>query len=196
MKNDGTPIIPDGCWYRLIEDTLLDHCGYDRRRGRRRQDPAISEIRAARRCRGESRTPQRRRNSPPWLTQPVADDGSRVTAITPSGAAEDDARYAAAPSSFDRESALLRGTLVHRLMQSLPDIAPEFRAEAARRYLARSGKKLDQDRRDDIAAQVFAILDNPRIRSRSSRQAAARKCRSSGRLGTSPWSPDRSTGWW
>ena len=65
------------------------------------------------------------------------------------------------PRPFDRESALLRGALVHRLMQSLPDIAPEFRAEAARRYLARAEKKLDQDSRDKIAAQVFAILDNP-----------------------------------
>jgi ATP-dependent helicase/nuclease subunit A len=160
VKNDGTPIIPDGCWYRLVEDTLLDHSNpIPAEDGdgtiRRFQESALPDIAAAE---DDTRTEDK---SPPWLTQSVAAEAIHTFAITPSGASEDDARYAASPSSLDRESALLRGTLVHRLMQSLPDIAPEFRAEAARRYLTRSGKKLEQDKRNDVAAQVFAILDNP-----------------------------------
>jgi ATP-dependent helicase/nuclease subunit A len=46
-------------------------------------------------------------------------------------------------------------------MQSLPDIAPQFRDEAARRYLARAGKKLSEKDRGDIAEQVFVILKHP-----------------------------------
>ena len=52
---------------------------------------------------------------------------------------------------------------MHRLMQSLPDIPPERRAEAARRYIARAGKELHEDERDEIAAQVFAVLDDPQF---------------------------------
>jgi ATP-dependent helicase/nuclease subunit A len=160
VKNDGTPVIPDGCWYELIEDTLLDHSDTipaedgdgTIRRFRKSAPPQI--VAAKSESRGETK-------SPAWLAQPVAGEGGRVTAITPSGSPDDDARHTASASSLDRDSALLRGTLVHRLMQSLPDIAPEFRAEAARRYLARAGKELRQNDRDDIAGQVFAILDNP-----------------------------------
>jgi ATP-dependent helicase/nuclease subunit A len=158
VKNDGTPVIPDGCWYRLIEDTLLDHSDTTPAEDgdgtiRRFRKSALPQIAAAKpEGRGETK-------SPAWLALPVASEGGRVTAITPSGSPDDDARHTA--SSFDRDSALLRGTLVHRLMQSLPDIAPEFRAEAARRYLARAGKELRQHDRDEIAGQVFAILDNP-----------------------------------
>ena len=47
VKNDGTPSIPDGCWYKLVEDALLDHSDADSRRRRRRHDPAFSKIRAA-----------------------------------------------------------------------------------------------------------------------------------------------------
>ena len=162
LKNDGTPIIPDGCWYKLVEDTLLDHSDpIPAEDGdgtiRRFQKSAVPVIVASK---DESRGEEK---SPAWLTQSVTDDGGRVTAITPSGASDDDARYAASPSSFDRESALLRGTLVHRLMQSLPDIAPEYRSEAARLYLARAGKDVHEKARDEITAQVFGILDNPQF---------------------------------
>lgn len=162
VKNDGTPSIPDGCWYKLVEDALLDHSdAIPAEDGdgtiHRFQKSALPEITATK---GDSRGET---ESPVWLTQSAAGERTRVTSITPSGASEDDARYPASPSSFDRESALLRGTLVHRLMQSLPDIAPEFRADAARRYLTRAGKELHEKARDEIAAQVFGILDNPQF---------------------------------
>ncbi len=159
-KNDGTPSIPDGCWYKLVENGLQDYCDTipaedgdgNILRFRKSELPKIAA--ATKDSRGETK-------SPVWLRQSVPGEAVRMTAITPSGAFEDDARYAASPSSFERGSALLRGMLVHRLMQSLPDIAPELRAEAARRYLARAGRDVAQNIRDEIAAQVFAILGNP-----------------------------------
>ena len=43
--------------------------------------------------------------------------------------------------------ALLRGSLVHRLMQSLPDIPLEQRRKAADDYLSRAGDKLPAEER-------------------------------------------------
>jgi ATP-dependent helicase/nuclease subunit A len=74
----------------------------------------------------------------------------------------DDEPHRSLPAG-DRDRALLRGTLLHRLMQSLPDIAPEHRADAARHYLARAGKKLDDVARAAIAAQVVALLLDARF---------------------------------
>ena len=48
-------------------------------------------------------------------------------------------------------------------MQSLPDIPPERRAEAAQRYLARATTDFDEAERESIATQVLALLDDPRF---------------------------------
>jgi ATP-dependent helicase/nuclease subunit A len=158
-KNERTPIILDNCWYRLVEETLDEHCNTipaedgDGTIRRFRESAPLTLIASEAEGRVETKRPS-------WLTQTLTGEAARIVAITPSGAAEDDARHAAAPSAFDRESALLRGTLVHRLMQSLPDIAPERRADAARAYLARAGRSLDDKGREEIAAQVFGVLDS------------------------------------
>jgi ATP-dependent helicase/nuclease subunit A len=57
---------------------------------------------------------------------------------------------------MERRRALARGTHVHRLMQSLPDVPPERRAEAARRYLAR--QNIDDTERTEIAAHTLRLL--------------------------------------
>ncbi len=61
----------------------------------------------------------------------------------------------------EREFALRRGNLVHRLMQSLPDIATERRANAAHRFLAHAGRELSEAEHDEILRQVQAVLDAP-----------------------------------
>ena len=54
-------------------------------------------------------------------------------------------------------------------MQSLPDIVPERRAEAARRYLAREiartapTEQLSAAESEDISARVLTVLDHPRF---------------------------------
>jgi ATP-dependent helicase/nuclease subunit A len=81
-----------------------------------------------------------------------------MSTITPSNAEEDDARV---PASGGRGAALLRGSLVHRLMQSLPDIPAANRRKAADDYLARAGAKLDTAERIKLAEQVMLVLQDP-----------------------------------
>ena len=51
---------------------------------------------------------------------------------------------------------------MHRLMQSLPDVPPDRRADAARLFLARQ-KKFDDAEGRSIAQQVQAVLADPRF---------------------------------
>ena len=92
---------------------------------------------------------------PDWLTQP-APRARTARAITPSAAS------GAAQPIGDRK-ALARGRIVHRLLQALPAIAPERRAEAIRRYLARDEKDFSDAERAVIAAEVLTVLDDPRF---------------------------------
>ena len=61
-----------------------------------------------------------------------------------------------------RERAIARGLAVHRLLQSLPDIPPERRADAAQRFFARRDMFAEAER-DTLIKQVLAILSAPRF---------------------------------
>jgi ATP-dependent helicase/nuclease subunit A len=62
----------------------------------------------------------------------------------------------------DRRKALARGEAVHRLLQSLPDLPCEVRAEAARRHLERLAE-FDAGERDSMVDQVLALLHDNRF---------------------------------
>lgn len=63
-------------------------------------------------------------------------------------------------SDLDR-GRFLRGTLVHRLLQSLPELSPESGEVAARRYLALPAHGLAPEEQDDIARETLAVLRHP-----------------------------------
>jgi ATP-dependent helicase/nuclease subunit A len=54
-----------------------------------------------------------------------------------------------------------RGRLVHRLLQSLPDLPRADRAEAARRFLANPVHGLAAARQEEILNETLAVLDHP-----------------------------------
>jgi ATP-dependent helicase/nuclease subunit A len=67
----------------------------------------------------------------------------------------------------ERRRALARGTLVHRLLQSLPNVAAERRRDAAEKFLARNARDKDgwnAVERDTLATQVIALIDDPRFK--------------------------------
>jgi ATP-dependent helicase/nuclease subunit A len=54
-----------------------------------------------------------------------------------------------------------RGRLVHRLLQSLPDLPQTARAEAARRFLANPVHALTAARQEEIVQETLAVLNHP-----------------------------------
>ena len=54
-----------------------------------------------------------------------------------------------------------RGRLVHRLLQSLPDLAPESRAAAAERFLAQPALGLPADERRALIDECLGVLEEP-----------------------------------
>jgi len=99
-------------------------------------------------------------SAPSWLTANASSVISGVRTITPSSTEDDAAR---AHASGTRAKALLRGSLVHRLMQSLPEIPTGRRSKAIGDYLTRAGAELSPEERADITAQVMLVLEDPRF---------------------------------
>ncbi|MEX0852472.1 MAG: double-strand break repair helicase AddA [Bauldia sp.] len=70
-------------------------------------------------------------------------------------------RLIAARGDTDAAQALARGRLIHRLLQSLPDIRPSDRDAAGARYLsALAGDRSPTDRAG-LLAEVLAVIDHP-----------------------------------
>src|SRR5262249_13383286 len=102
---------------------------------------------------------------PAWLRRRAPHRAPHGGPIAPSSAFDEDFVPVAhrGASAAARRRALERGRIVHRLMQSLPDIPPERRADAIARFLLRAAKNFSTAEQDEIARQVTAILDDQRF---------------------------------
>ncbi len=96
----------------------------------------------------------------PVLPRPLAPSGAGV-AIEP----EADVAFSGRSPVLDAEEnsslALERGTALHRLIQMLPDIAVERRAEAATGYLGRIGRAWPEGARQHLWRSVERVLADP-----------------------------------
>jgi ATP-dependent helicase/nuclease subunit A len=101
---------------------------------------------------------------PGWLDEAIAITGSTDNLLRPSDSAEGDSRrFRSGDSAQTRAQALRRGTLVHRLLQSLPEIAAERRREAARNFLRRNAGDWTDSERETLAAKVLGLIGDPRF---------------------------------
>jgi ATP-dependent helicase/nuclease subunit A len=97
---------------------------------------------------------------PDWALNAAAPPKPPRRVLSPSLLDEESAHRFAGRG--DRDKALRRGTLLHRLMQSLPDIAPEHRVAVAQTFLARDDD-LSKTEHEAMIAQVLALLDDSRF---------------------------------
>jgi ATP-dependent helicase/nuclease subunit A len=95
---------------------------------------------------------------PAWLRQAVVPAPLRPVPVKPSG----DGAAQPPVSAPERLRALARGTSLHRLIQSLPDIPRERQAKVATEFLARALPEENAGQRRIMADQVLSLLQNER----------------------------------
>jgi len=167
----GRQTAPADCWYHRIADGIADiaepfafDCrgelgalGWDGP-GRRLAAPQTAPPQAEERARtGMQVVPT---ELPPWYREPVRPDHPGARALTPSrpAGAEPAVRTPIGP---DDRLRFRRGLVIHRLLELLPDLPPERRAEACRRFLARPIHELDAAAQQEIARETLRVLEDP-----------------------------------
>jgi ATP-dependent helicase/nuclease subunit A len=153
---------PDGCWYDLVrgplESFLVEETDGEEKVLRYRKTPDASPGKPAPPASGETKVGPAR--LPSWLRELAPAETARAGPLSPSAAFENEfGRMARGASAADRQKALERGRIVHRLMQSLPDIPVARRRDALAGYLVRNANKFSADEQAEMARQVFAVLD-------------------------------------
>jgi ATP-dependent helicase/nuclease subunit A len=163
---DGERQRPKGCWYDLVVEPLRPFLIEEGDTGAgktwhfRKEPSAVADLPAPAAAPAMvARSPA----LPQWLQQPPAPQARRSILIAPSDAFEaDDGRAFAhgRASAAERRKALARGRIVHRLMQSLPDIPPEARRAAIEHYLKNAAADFTPAERAEMARHVLTILND------------------------------------
>lgn len=97
---------------------------------------------------------------PDWLGKPVGPEPRPPRPLAPSSLGEDDAPDPPLPSG-EASLAARRGTLIHRLLERLPEVARDEREARALAWLAAQASDVDPATREEIVASTLGVLDDP-----------------------------------
>jgi ATP-dependent helicase/nuclease subunit A len=101
---------------------------------------------------------------PAWLRTPLPLQSASSGLLRPSDAGGKKIRRAKSGEAIEQRSrALQRGTLVHRLLQSLPDVPTERRREAALNFLRRNAADWTAGEHEALAASVLGLIGDVRF---------------------------------
>ncbi len=157
-KKDGSDPRPANCWHRIVEEAM----------GNIDALPAVGHVALWYGAAGAA-PPKRTKDRvalppvvvPEWARDPAPVEARPPRPLAPSAIGVDD--ESAPPPSEAMRAAALRGTWIHQLLERLPAVEPSARPDIAERWLERSAGVSDAAVRDEIVAQVCAILSDPRF---------------------------------
>ncbi|QZD92993.1 double-strand break repair helicase AddA [Qipengyuania xiapuensis] len=97
---------------------------------------------------------------PLWAQQTVGPEPRPPRPLAPSGLGEVEGSDPPLPPEV-AAGAARRGVLIHALLERLPEVATDERAEKARSWLARQAPDLDDNEREEMLARALAVLEEP-----------------------------------
>jgi ATP-dependent helicase/nuclease subunit A len=97
---------------------------------------------------------------PGWLDRPAPAEPDPPKPLLPSRPSGSEPATLSPLAAGGRDR-FKRGLLVHRLLQTLPELAAADREAAAHRFLALPVHALDTDERNDICRETLAVLETP-----------------------------------
>ena len=159
---------PEGCWYKLIEQALgriAEPVGFDFTHdiaggwsgpGLRLTSPQLRPTNEA----AEEAGPTAPEPLPAWAGSPPPPEPAPLRLLAPSRPAEAEPGILS-PLGGDRGQRFQRGLITHRLLESLPDLPPEARAAAGRRYLASPAHALSEAQQRAILDETLAVMSAP-----------------------------------
>jgi ATP-dependent helicase/nuclease subunit A len=97
---------------------------------------------------------------PNWAARPIGDEPRPPRPLAPSAAGEEQGSDPPLPPGMAAQAAR-RGVLIHRLLERLPDIAPEARSARAMAWLARNAGDFTPEEQQDMLARALAVIAEP-----------------------------------
>ena len=158
---------PDDCWYALVRDALEGIAQSDESAflagDLEAIGPGVLRLRSEQRDEIDAGAAVPRSAAaqplPGWALEPAPPEPSPSRPLAPSRA-EADPPVRSPVDSGDDLNRFKRGTIIHYLMQWLPELPSDRRAAAARNYLARPALELSDDVQSRLADEALAVLED------------------------------------
>jgi len=145
------------CWHRAVEQGLIALGASPTDEGSLEYEGGvIPSIKA-----GKPKTELGSIAIPGWAMEAAPKESRPPQPLAPSAVAVDD--EAALPPSEAMRAAARRGTLIHQLLERLPEVEPETRRSAALSWLQRSAGVADAAEREELADLVCGLLGDERF---------------------------------
>ncbi len=148
----GKKQVAEKCWYELIRQGISgnwkEENGKMALRSEQTEPPksAIADIK-----RKSSAT------LPAWINTPPASEPAASRPLAPSRMEAP----AKALSPLQDQATRTKGLLIHRLLQYIPDIAPEMRAATIEDFIGRYSRDFNKSTRERISREVMDIIEHP-----------------------------------
>ena len=158
-KNEAKKGVPhEDSWYARLAplfegEEISDPVWHWRKEWGERAEPLVPDDSAAA---SDSTVP----DLPRWATTPIGPEPRPPRPLAPSSAGEDSGAEPPMPPGALRDAAR-RGSLMHALLERLPDVAPADRDMAARGWLQRRAGDLPEAMRAEMLASALTVLDHP-----------------------------------
>ena len=169
--NDKRRMPPDDCWYNLVQSgiaPLAEEVEYDfstvisdgwSGTGWRLVSPQTAA------AEGKKGLPEVQRDLarlPAWARARPPAEPSPPRPLAPSRPSGQEPAVRS-PLGGDRGQRFRRGRLIHRLLQTLPELTPAQREEAGGRFLARALHGLSAEQQVEILGETLAVIEDSRF---------------------------------
>lgn len=98
-----------------------------------------------------------------WAETPATEESPLSRPLAPSRPEEDEPAVISPLAAGNQAKLFKRGSLIHRLLQFLPQTDPARREQAAQTFISRSAPEIDSKESAKIIGEVFSLLDNPQF---------------------------------
>ena len=170
---------PAGNWYALVQDAFgrlgdtaetidfdftgeIGTDGWAGQGWRLHRQQAVSPVQAGEEASADERVAAEPLPLPGWARQAAPAEPAPPQPLAPSRPAESEPPTRS-PLGGDGGRRFRRGLLIHRLLQSLPDLAPDARAGAAGRFLESPLHDLAPEQQREILEEVLRVLELPEL---------------------------------
>lgn len=145
----GSKAVSDKCWYQLVKQGITDK--WQEIDGKwvlvsEQTEPPKTKTVAVRQ--------DLQVELPGWVYIPPSNEQGNLKPLTPSRIENP----SVAGSPVKDQKARMRGTLIHRLLQYLPDVEPARREEITRRFMDAYAQNFTGEEREQIQKELFGIF--------------------------------------
>jgi ATP-dependent helicase/nuclease subunit A len=158
---------PENCWYNIIKSGLLGICDEvtDSYLKEADETSSSSVLRLSSQQNIEIKKRKKvldldYRNPPKWAFNLPAEDPLPPTVLTPSKPIGDEP-VVLSPLQADDDDRFKRGQIIHKLLQTIPDLEPERQKQTINQFLGRKVYALSLVQREEIKDETLSVINDP-----------------------------------